>query len=172
MHRERVAAFLLGAWILGSLFMIFVATQNFQMADTLGNPETHAALRAMAGRLNQLFFVDWEWAELGLGLALTAFLYFGIEKGLLAGLSAAPLILVAVQRFFVTPQMLALSARLDNAAAADQFGRFHAIYGIMEVVKLAATIVLAGLLLPNWRRARASVEVQPVDYAHHGHIDR
>ncbi|HEX6895022.1 MAG TPA: hypothetical protein VF146_07100, partial [Bryobacteraceae bacterium] len=76
MHNQRIAAFLLGAWILGSLFMIFVATQNFKMADTLGNTETHATLRDMAGRLNQVFFVNWDRAELVLGVAVAAILWF------------------------------------------------------------------------------------------------
>lgn len=152
--------------------MIFVATENFSMADTLGTADTHAALRTMAGQLNQVFFVDWERVELVLGIALTAILWFGIRGRLLASLSGAALILVVAQHFFVTPQMLALSAHLDSAATADQFAQLHAIYGIVEVVKLGFTIVLAVLLLPSWGRGRSPVEVQPVDYAHHGHIDR
>jgi hypothetical protein len=172
MHHQRIAAFLLGAWIMGSLFIIFVATQNFQMADTLGNPDSHAMLRTMAGRLNQLFFVDWERVELGIGIALAAFLWFGMRHRLLASVAAASLLLVAIQHFFVTPQMLSLSEHLDSAAVAEQFGRLHAIYGIMEVVKLILCFGLAALLLPSWRRDRAAVQLQPVDYAHHGHIDR
>lgn len=172
MHYQRFSAFLLGAWIMGSLFMIFVAIQNFRMADTLGNPDTHAVLRDMAGRLNQVFFVNWERAELALGIVLTAVLAFGVRSRLQASLSGALLILVAIQHFGVTPQMLSLSAHLDNAAAADQFGKLHAFYGIMEVVKLAGAFSLAVILLPSWRRRSASVDVQTVDYAHHGHIDR
>jgi len=33
LHRYRIAAFLTGCLILGSLFMIFVATQNFGTVD-------------------------------------------------------------------------------------------------------------------------------------------
>src|SRR5579872_4279323 len=106
MDHRRVSAFLLGAWIMGSLFMVFVAIQNFQMADVLGNSETHAALRDMAGRLNQVFFVNWERAELLLGVLLTVVLVFGGRSRLQASLSAALLILVAIQHFGVTPQML------------------------------------------------------------------
>ena len=172
MHYRRISAFLLGAWIIGSLFMIFVAIQNFRMADTLGNPDTHAVLRDMAGRLNQVFFVNWEWAELALGAVLTAILVLGVRSRVQASLSGALLILVAIQHFGVTPQMLLLSAHLDNAAVADQFGKLHALYGITEVVKLVGLSALAVILLPSWRRRGASVDVQTVDYAHHGHIDR
>lgn len=172
MDQRRVSAFLLGAWIMGSLFMIFVAIQNFQMADTLGSSETHAALRDMAGRLNQVFFVNWERAELALGILLTAALVFGVRSRLQSSLSGALLILVAIQHFAVTPQMLSLAAHLDNASAVDQFGKLHAIYGIMEVGKLVGLSTLAVILIPSWRSRSASVDVQSVDYAHHGHIDR
>lgn len=172
MDYRRVSAFLLGAWIIGSLFMIFVAIQNFGMADKLGNPETHAALRDMAGRLNQVFFVNWELAELLLAVLLTAALVFGVRSRIQAGLSGALLILVAIQHFGVTPQMLSLSAHLDDATAAAQFGKLHAIYGVMEVVKLVGLLALTIALLPSWGRRSAAVDVQPVDYAHHGHIDR
>ena len=172
MHYRRISAFLLGAWIMGSLFMIFVAIQNFRMADTLGNPDTHAVLRDMAGRLNQVFFVNWERVELALAISLTAILLLGARRRVQAGLSAALLILVAIQHFGVTPQMLSLSAQLDNAAAADQFGKLHAMYGILEVVKLVGLSTLAVILLPSWRGRNAAVEVHTVDYAHHGHIDR
>jgi len=174
MHHQRIASFLLGAWILGSLFMIFVATQNFKMADALGRADTHAILRSMAGDLNQLFFVTWERAELILGIALTGVLFFGLKTRLLGALSAAQLLLVAVQHFLVTPQMLTLSAHLDSAAQASQFGKLHAIYGIMEIVKLLIAFGLAALLLPTWRRRTVpnAIQVQPVDYAHHGHINR
>ena len=35
MRHTRIAAFLLGAWLLGTLFMIFVATQNFADPDVV-----------------------------------------------------------------------------------------------------------------------------------------
>jgi hypothetical protein len=177
MHHQRIASFLLGAWILGSLFMIFVATQNFATADRLalspGNQANRSLLREMAGQENQLFFVTWERAELILGIALTSVLFFGMKSRLLGALSAAQLLLVAIQHFLVTPQMLTLSAHLDSASQASQFGKLHAIYGVMEIVKLLIAFTLAVLLLPAWRRrVPDAVQVQPVDYAHHGHINR
>ncbi|HYL38069.1 MAG TPA: hypothetical protein VEV17_19285 [Bryobacteraceae bacterium] len=175
MHSARTAAFLLGAWIMGSLFMIFVATQNFATADRLassGNETARALLRAMAGQENQLFFVNWERAQLLLALALTGFLLFGMATRLLASLSGVLVILGAYQHFQVTPQMIALTAQLNAAAPANQFARLHAIYGVLEVVKLLIALALALLVLPRWRRrAPAQIDVQPVDYAHHGHVD-
>lgn len=173
MQHQRFAALTLGAWIMGSLFMIFVATQNFQMADTLSTPSMHAALREMAGKLNQRFFVDWERVELVLAVGFSALTWLGIRNGLLGVISLVPLTIVAVQSFAVTPRMLSLSANLDNASAATEFARLHAMYGISEVIKLVLLFALALILLPNWRRRfSTAVQVQPVDYAHHGHIDR
>ena len=172
MHNQRIASFLLGAWIMGSLFMIYVATQNFQMADSLSTTGGHAILREMAGRLNQLFFVKWELAELALGIAIAALAWFGMRSLLTSALAAVPLALVAVQHFFVTPRMLTLSAQLDTAALANEFGRLHAMYGISEVVKLVLLFALAAILLPAWRRRSTSVQVDAVDYAHHSHVDR
>jgi hypothetical protein len=173
MSSQRIAAFVLGAWIMGSLFMIFVATQNFQMADAFANAEAHAVGHEMAGRLNQLFFVDWERAELLLGLILAALAWFGVRSVSLALLTTASLALVAVQHLLVTPRMLSLSQHLDNAAMAGEFGRLHAMYGISEVVKLVLLFASAAILLPSWRgRVRSTAQVQPIDYAHHGHIDR
>jgi len=43
MRHTRIAAFVLGAWLLGTLFMIFVATQNFETVDrVLKNPPLEA----------------------------------------------------------------------------------------------------------------------------------
>ena len=174
MQHQRFAAFTLGAWLMGSLFMIFVATQNFQMADSLSNPGTHAALREMAGKLNQRFFVDWERLELILAVAFVTLAWIAVQNGLLGVTSLTPLAIVAVQSFLVTPRMLSLSAKLDNAGIASEFARLHAIYGISEVIKLVLLFALAAILLPGWRRrgSTATAKIQLVDYADHGHIDR
>jgi hypothetical protein len=174
MQHQRFAAFTLGAWIMGSLFMIFVATQNFQMADALSNAGTHAALRDMAGKLNQRFFVDWERLELFLAVAFAALAWIGVQNGVLGVISLAPLTIVGVQSFVVTPRMLSLSANLGDAAVASQFARLHAIYGISEVIKLVLLFAIAAILLPGWRRrdSTATAKIPLVDYADHGHIDR
>src|SRR5271169_5419274 len=128
MHRHRVAAFLAGCLILGSLFMIFVATENFgtvdrvlaappheatQMFQTLGPDSARLLLRYLAGEENRLFFTSWELAEITLGALLTAIVLFMIHSRLLAGLTGAMLILVLFQHFRVTPQMIALGRLVD-----------------------------------------------------------
>ncbi len=186
MHRHRIAAFLSGCLILGSLFMIFVATQNFQTVDrvlaspppqagqmfqTLGPDNSRLLLRYLAGEENRLFFVTWELVQIGLGIALTAILLFGIRSGLLAGLAGGMVIIALFQHFRVTPDMISLGRLIDfgagtGSAAYSQFWRLHGLYGVLEVAKLVLTIVVAGFLLFGRRRKSAEpIEVEPVEPA-------
>jgi hypothetical protein len=172
MHNHRFAAFLSGCLILGSLFMIFVATQNFQTVDrvlaspppeaaqmfqTLGPGNSRLLLRYLAGEDNRLFFVAWELAEIVLGIALTAILLFAIRSGLLAGLAGGMVIIAAFQHFRVTPEMISLGRLVDFGASAgspayNQFWRLHGLYGVLEVVKLILLAVVAGFLLFGRRK--------------------
>jgi hypothetical protein len=172
MHHHRIAAFLCGCLIVGSAFMIFVATQNFQTVDrvlaappaeaaqmfqTLGADNSRLLLRYLAGEENRLFFVSWEWAQIALGFALTAILLFSLRNGLLAGLGGGMVIVALFQHFRVTPEMISLGRLIDfgagtGSAAYGQFWRLHGLYGVLEVGKLALVIVIAGFLLLGKRK--------------------
>jgi hypothetical protein len=185
MHRNRIAAFLSGCLILGSLFMIFVATQNFQTVDrvlaspppqaaqmfqTLGPDNSRLLLRYLAGEENRLFFVTWELAQIGLGIALTAILLFAIRSGLLAGMAGGMVIIALFQHFRVTPEMISLGRLIDfgagaGSAAYSQFWRLHGLYGVLEVVKLVLVIVIAGVLLLD--RRKSGVASQDATSEHH-----
>src|SRR5580700_930313 len=183
MHRHRIAAFLAGCLILGSLFMIFVATQNFSTVDrVLAAPPSEAApmlqelgpensrllLRYLAGEENRLFFTSGELVQIALGAVLTAILLLGIRSRLLAGLAGAMLIIALFQHFRVTPEMIALGRLVDfgggsGSAAYSQFWRLHGLYGGLEVVKLALLTIVAAILLFGRRKKTAEpVEVDPV----------
>src|SRR5208282_3012037 len=114
MQHSRIAAFLLGALLLGSLFLAFVATRNFRAVDavlnspppeaskmiqTLGHQNARQLLRYLAGEENRGYFEAWELAQLALGVALVAFLLLGVEKRLLASLAGAMLALTLFQHF-------------------------------------------------------------------------
>src|SRR5579862_1833280 len=186
MHHHRIAAFLSGCLILGSAFMIFVATQNFQTVDrvlaappaeaaqmfqTLGADNSRLLLRYLAGEENRLFFVTWEWMQIALGIALTAILLFSIRTGLLAGLAGGMVIVALFQHFRVTPEMISLGRMIDfgtgtGSAAYSQFWRLHGLYGVLEVAKLALEIVVAAFLLFGPRKKAAEgVPVEEKDYA-------
>jgi len=181
MRNHRMAAFLSGCLILGSLFMIFVATQNFQTVDrvlasppheavqmfqTLGPDNARLLLRYLAGEENRLFFLSWELTQIALGLALTAILLFAIRSGLLAGLAGGMVIIALFQHFRVTPEMISLGRLIDFGAGAGsvaytQFWRLHGLYGVLEVVKLVLVIVVAAVLLFG-RRKRQRIGIEPV----------
>jgi hypothetical protein len=157
---------LCGCLIFGGLFMIFVATENFQTVDsvlasppreaaqmfqTLGAEKSRLLLRYLAGEENQLFFVAWEWAQIALGIALTAILFFAIRRWLLTGLAGGMVLLTLFQRFGVTPQMIALGRSIDfetgtGSVGYNQFMWLHGLYGVLEVVKLVLVMAVAGLL--------------------------
>ena len=162
MH-HRIASFLLGCWILGSLFMMFVATGNFKIADAAQDAHTRQLLRLMAGQANQMFFLTWELAQIILAAALAGLFFFGVGSRLLASLSTALLLVTVSQHFWITPEMVALTAQLDSAASANRFAMLHAVYGVLEVLKLLIALVIAGILLPAWKtRHRNVAELQPI----------
>ncbi len=179
MHRYRMAAFLTGCLILGGLFMILVATGNFGTVDrvlaapppeatpmlqTLGPENARLLLRYLAGEQNRLFFSSWELAQIALGALLTWVLLLAIRSRLLAGMAGATLIVALFQRFRLTPEMIALGRLIDfgggaGSAAYSQFLRLHGLYGVLEVVKLALLLVVAGILLFG-RRAKTPDPVE------------
>src|SRR5271154_5230083 len=99
MHHTRIAVFLLGAWLFGSLSIAYVATQNFDAVDqvmknpppaaakmiqTLGDDNARHLLRHLAGEENRSYFETWELAQLFIGVALIVVLLLGIENRILA----------------------------------------------------------------------------------------
>ena len=194
MHHPRIAAFLLGALLLGSLFLVFAATRNFRAVDvvlnspppeaskmiqTLGHDHARQLLRYLAGEENRGYFEAWELAQILLGIALAAFLLFGVEKRLLAGLAGAMLVLTLFQHFKITPDLLWMGRSIDFLPAAaesqarDQFWKLHGIYSDIEIAKMLLEVTIAGFLFPMRRRSlRQRVEIDPVDYANHGHVNR
>jgi len=167
MHRHRIAAFLVGCLILGSLFMIFVATQNFatvdrvlaappqqaaQILEKLGPSDSRLLLRYLAGEENRFFFTNWELAQIAFGVLLTAILWLAISSPISAGISGVVLIIALFQHFRVTPEMIALGRLVDfggeaGSAAYNQFWRLHGLYGVLEVAKLVLLLIVAGILL-------------------------
>jgi hypothetical protein len=193
MRHTRIAAFLLGAWLLGTLFMIFVATQNFETVDrvlknpppeafrlilALGNEGARQLLRYTAGEENRYFFENWELAQIVIGVLLTGILIFGVESRMLAGFSGAMLILTIFEHLKITPEMTWLGRSFDfvswtaESLARDQFWKLHGVYSAIEIVKMLLAVVTAGFLFQmRQRRPKQRVQVKDVDYTHHRHVD-
>lgn len=193
MHYSRIAAFLLGALLAGNLFMAWVATGNFQavsdtlktpppqaekMIRTLGDENARMLLRYLAGEENRRFFQSWETIELILGVLLAGLLFLADRRRLLAGLAASVVILAALEHFKITPELVWQGRSIDfvpataDSTARQQFYKLHAAYGMIEAVKLLLILGIGIALFPRRRRARERIEVNAVDYADHGHVDR
>ena len=186
MHYSRVAAFILGAWIAGSLFMAFAASQNFRRADDawtapppqaanmierLGRENSRLLLRHLAGEENRFYFNGWEDVQFGLGILLTGILYLAAKNRVLAICSAAMLVLVAFAHFILTPELIWLGRSIEflppgaPSPQRDQFWKLHAMYGVMEAAKLLLGIVIASVLFTVRRRVRYSDKLDLLDTA-------
>jgi len=172
MQFHRLASFIIGIWLGVSVFMDFVATQNFKAVNRamiandiravetvkkIGGPDVERQLfRYFAGEINRYLFEQWEWAELMLGLLLLLVLLFGRTYQKLAmGLCIAMLLLVAAQRFRLTPAITQLGRELEfSESAGRRFATYHALYGYSELGKLGLGLILVGRLLIRPRSSK------------------
>jgi len=167
MLAQRLAMFLTGAWIAGSLCMVMVATQNFRAVDRLLDspaPEAAERIQTLGGRdaarvflryhsseLNRFYFAMWERAQIALGVGLLIALWpGGIVDKLLCG---AMLVIVLAGRFWLTPEITLVGRSIDwvPQAAANPlrayFWKLHGIYSASEVAKQLIGLALAVRLL-------------------------
>lgn len=168
MHARRFACFVLGLWLGGGLFMAWVATQNFRMADRLVSdaspaarlelkamgPRAQAILRYQASEENRRYFELWETAQIGLGFAFFALMLFGSrENQFLLGGILLLVIITALQRFLLTPEITADGRMLDWAEGAaaqgarNQFWVLHTTYVAVEAGKWLLTAALAARMV-------------------------
>ena len=169
----RWALVVMGAWIMGSICMSVVATENFYTIDRLldrsTNVEFHRSvqqlghapardlMRYLSYELNRLYFQAWNVAQLVLG---------GLALWLLAT-SPAPSAMQDVQRRralwgvaamlgivvlmlgYLTPQIVSLGRSLDFVPrdpappGMQKFWILHAAYTSLEMVKLLVGFVAA-----------------------------
>jgi hypothetical protein len=169
MHTRRLAAFLLGAWLSGSFFMIMVATRNLSAADKmasappgsaatsveiLGETAARTFLRIHSGELNRWYFDTWEWLEIGLGALLLAAVIRGPGRHRSAILLCVFMLLsVLVMHFAITPQATRLG-RLVDAVPAEvpspdrvRLGNYNTAYAALEGAKWLLGLMLFSSLL-------------------------
>ncbi len=165
MQFHRFAALLLGIWLGVSVFMDFVAVSNFRtVGAVMGSIDIRAEeaarkvtdpdslrllLRYFAGETNRYLFEQWEWAELFLGMALLLVLIFGRTYQKFAmTMCVLMLLVVAAQRFKLTPAITQLGRELEfSTSASRRFAAYHAAYGYVEIAKIVMGLLMAGRLL-------------------------
>jgi hypothetical protein len=180
MHFRRFACFLLGAWLACGLFMATVATQNFRSVDRLLakpaapaaeqlnklGPDARNLLRYQVSEQNRWYFETWEIVQVVFGILLLLVLLFGSnETNFTLLLSLLMLLIVLVQRFALTPQIVTLGRIIDfvpidqPSAERSRFWLLHSTYSGVEVLKWALGFLLTARLL--FRRRKKPGEVDP-----------
>ena len=185
MHLRRIAAFLLGAWLAGSLLVLIVCFGNLVTLDRsmaiaspdaqrilarTGNDNARILLRAFVADLRANLLSGWELAQAPLGILVALLLFIERPTRLLAVVSVVMLLLVGFEHVLLTPEIDWLSHTLafaPDGAAPAQHARLrteHHIYAIVEAVKLLLGVLLA-ILLFVMRSGRRSRRTLPNEFA-------
>ena len=154
MNRRAGLALVLGGWVAGTLFMWFVATQNFATVDRilaappaafesmtagLDAADSREVLRYEASELNRLYFDRWGYAQVLLALIAVALAWKGGRR-LRAAILVAAVIAVALQ-FYVVPETIRIGRMIDfqprepESARQAEFWRLHNAYTTLDMLK-------------------------------------
>lgn len=177
MHYRRLASFLMGVWLTGSILVGWVAIQNLHRADvilaspatearailqTLGHVKARMFLRYQAAELNREYFSDWELAQIVIGLLLAAILALGTHVSRFILVTCAfMLVLTLFMHFVLTPELSYMGRELDFVPHGTEIRRrfwvLHGLYSGLEVVKLLLGCVVAVYLFVFRVRPRPQV---------------
>jgi len=162
---KTIVAALLGAWLMGSLAIAFVATHNFRAVDRvlrgasdrpelstrlerLGATDARMLLRHLASEMNRFYFRAWGWGQLVLALLVLVGLWGGgIPDRLVRGLVLTMLGIILVAAFYITPEVVAIGRRLDFAPRDPpppdfaRFWRLHTAYTLLDLAKLGIGVL-------------------------------
>jgi hypothetical protein len=169
MHTRRVGAFLIGAWLLGSLLIAFISSQAYlnvdrffanppaqisKELDDVGPEVTRQILRYQAAQHIRHLSETWEVIQLGLGFALLATSSLTAHRSRIVIIGAALMVVIVLIMYFrLTPSMNALARSYDflpPAAAIqerDAFNYQFVWYRVLEILKAGLGIVITGRLL-------------------------
>jgi hypothetical protein len=163
--KQRWALVVMGAWMMGTLCMSLVATENFYTIDRLlterssaafseavqqlGSPQARDLLRYLSSELNRLYFQLWNLVQLTLGvLALWLIKRPGRPFGLIGDGLLLMIAIVVVMLAWLTPAIVSLGRSLDFVprdpapAGMQRFWILHAAYTSLELIKLVVGIVV------------------------------
>jgi hypothetical protein len=167
MTRVRWAAFLMGAWVAGSLFVSVIAAENFYtidrllsapanhtfqaMTDQLGRPAARDLLRYLSSELNRLYFQLWNIAQVVIAAAVFVLLRRVPRATRIRRAAMAMLAVVVLMLVWLAPEITAVGRTLDFVPRETpppqlaRFGVLHAAYAALEMVKL-----LVGVIATAW----------------------
>ena len=153
----RLSALLLGVWLGASVLADIAVTQNFQTVDRfldsqpptgIGQDQARAMLRRNAAEENNWIFTNWERAEFVLAFSLAGLFLAGgrSQKLLLAG-AMSLIVILAAERFFLTPRIVDMGRFVEGLAKTDgrykTFWMLHGIYSGLDILKMLVIFGLA-----------------------------
>ena len=174
MHHRRIAAFLAGLWIAGSLIMAYVATQNASGVDRimhapsaeaskiiqkLGQEQARMFLRYQAYEMTRFYMPRWEIAQMTLAALIAAVLYLGTHVNrLMVVLCGVILLVVLFMHFVLTPEITFLGRGLDfTNDRGTRYWALNALYAGLEVLKVVLVLIIAGYLFVFKTKTRTRV---------------
>jgi hypothetical protein len=147
----------------------------------LGPDAARKFLRYQVSEQNRAGFVNWETAQIFYGMAFFFYLLFLTKEGKVPmSLVLLMLLVVMVQRFMLTPELIATGRNLDfapldsMATERNQFWVLHSAYMGSEVLKGGVGLALALKLAfaPRGRSGDSRKKLDPIDKRDHRHVNR
>jgi hypothetical protein len=193
MQYRRIVCLILGIWIGGGLMMAWYGSKSFQgperimnqshpgfavQTKALGPATTRTILRHLLADENRWMFQSWENLQLALGVFFFCYLLFGTMEGKFTlTLALIMLILTAVQRIGLSPQLGGLGISLDYlpadtvAAERAKFWMLHSLYVGMEIAKLGLALILCAIVVRAKRSVDPLNQFNMIDKANHRHVN-
>ena len=169
MHNRRFGAFLIGAWLIGTVLVWFTTSQSLLNVDrTLSTPPqqvqkefddmgpdvTRQILRHQAMQLNRRVTEIWDVIQLGIAAALLAISVLTPHRSKTTIVSAVLLMMLsAFAAFYLTPAMSALGRSFDflpSTAALrerDAFQRLDVWHRVTDVLSTLIALLITARLL-------------------------
>ncbi len=166
MHLRRIACFVLGSWIVGSIFAIYIAAQSGsaidpllrfpppevkKMVETLGIDQTRLLLTFHGAEQTARYLLAWGRIQLLFGVAVLFLLVRSTRHHRLTlAVCAAMIVFAAFSHLVLLPEINYLARGLTFASGwSGNRARYLALRGaftLIEVLKLSLGCGLAGYL--------------------------
>ncbi len=163
-NKRDAALALVGAWVMGTVFMAVVATQNFYLIDRLlaagsvegfnnviallGQDVAREFMRYVSSELNRLFFVAWGIVQTAMGALLLWLVWRSQSQRVRVG-ALVMFILAVVLTAGLTPPIVSVGRALDfvprdpRPEELTTFGLIHAAYTLIDFAKMGLGLVVA-----------------------------
>lgn len=169
---RNILVFVLGIWCGGSLFMWFIATQNFAVARALQDAPAEGfvevtsgldadairlATRHQAGEVNRLFFNGWGLVQIPIALLAFSLAWSARSSRALLAIIGLMLLIVLALQLYVVPETIRLGRVLDfvqrDPAPPEEapFWRLHHTYTGLDMLKFVLGLYGVSLLVRGSR---------------------